>query len=85
VLAETGQAELSIAAFRGALSLHEDYSDVHYNLARVLDEVGRDVEAKYHWSRFLELAPDSPWAAEAIERVDSIGSEKGSDPFLRST
>jgi tetratricopeptide (TPR) repeat protein len=72
VLAETGQAELAIAAFRGALSLHDEYSDVHYNLAHVLDDVGRDVEARHHWSRFLELAPDSPWAAEAILRIEAI-------------
>lgn len=72
VLAETGQAELAIAAFRGALSLYEDYADVHYNLARVLEETGRDIEARHHWSKFLKLAPDSPWAAEAVERIDAM-------------
>ncbi|MGI9473716.1 MAG: MerR family transcriptional regulator [Rubripirellula sp.] len=72
VLAETGQAELAVAAFRGALTLYEDYSDVHYNLARVLEETGRDIEARHHWSKFLKLAPDSPWAAEAVERIDAI-------------
>ena len=72
VLAETGQAELAIAAFRGALTLYEDYSDVHYNLARILDETGRDIEARHHWSKFLELAPDSPWAEEAAGRIDAL-------------
>ena len=71
VLAETGQLELAIAAFRGALSLHDDYSDVHYNLARTLDELDRGIEAKYHWQRFLELAPESPWAAEAQAALSS--------------
>jgi tetratricopeptide (TPR) repeat protein len=74
VLAETGQGELAIAAFRGALSLHDDYSEVHYNLARVLEDMGHGVEAAYHWARFLELAPESPWAAEAIERIDAINN-----------
>lgn len=69
VLAETGQMELAIAAYRGALTLYEDYADVHYNLARALDEVGRDIEAKHHWKKFLKLAPDSPWADEAIGRL----------------
>jgi tetratricopeptide (TPR) repeat protein len=72
VLAETGQHELAIAAFRGALALYDDYADAHYNLARALDEVGRDIEARHHWTQFLQLAPDSPWAAEAVERIDAI-------------
>ncbi|TWU60725.1 Tetratricopeptide repeat protein [Rubripirellula tenax] len=72
VLSETGQIELAVAAFRGALSLHADYADVHYNLARVLDQLERVVESKHHWKRFLELAPDSPWAGEAIERIAVI-------------
>ena len=72
VLAESGQADLAVAAFRGALSLHEDYSETHYNLARLLDDLGREVESRHHWKRFLELAPDSPWANEAIERIEAI-------------
>ena len=37
VLVELGQRDLAIAAFEGALSLHADYADVHYHLARTLD------------------------------------------------
>lgn len=69
VLAETGQTELAIAAYRGALSLYGDYADVHYNLARTLDDLGRDIEAKHHWEKFLRLSPDSPWADEAEQRL----------------
>jgi tetratricopeptide (TPR) repeat protein len=69
VLAESGQLELAIAAFRGALAVHDDYADVHYNLARALDELGRRDEAASHWERFVELAPDSPWAEEARARI----------------
>ena len=72
VLVETGQIDLAIAAFRGALSLYEDYADVHYNLARVLDDTGREVESKHHWRRFLQLSPDSPWAEEARSRINAI-------------
>lgn len=75
VLAETGQQDLAVAAFRGALSLHEDYADVHYNLARTLEDAGHDLEARHHWTRFLELAPDSPWAAEARDRIDAIDDD----------
>ena len=40
VLAETGRHDLAIAAFEGALAYHPDYADVHYHLARSLDERG---------------------------------------------
>ena len=74
VLAETGQLELAIAAFQGALQFHGDFPDVHYHLARVLDDLGRSSEAEGHWSRFLELAADSPWADEARSRLQGYGA-----------
>lgn len=69
VLAETGQHDLAVAAFEGALQYHRDYPDVHYHLARTLDELGRREEAELHWRIFLELACDSPWATAARERL----------------
>jgi tetratricopeptide (TPR) repeat protein len=69
VLAETGQRDLAVAAFEGALRFHEDYADVHYHLARTLDEIGRADYAVEHWRRFLELAPESPWAEQAAQRL----------------
>ncbi len=72
VLSELGQIDLAIAAFRGALSLHEGYSEVHYHLASVLEQAQRNVEARHHWQRFLALAPDSPWAYEAADRLKSL-------------
>ncbi len=69
VLAELGELDLSIAAFRGALAYHDDYPDVHYHLGRILDEAARGDEAARHWEAFLRLAPDSPWADEARDRL----------------
>jgi tetratricopeptide (TPR) repeat protein len=69
VLAETNQIELAIAAFRGALAYHPEYPDVHYHLARALDETGYKDEALSHWETFLALAPDSPWAEQARSRL----------------
>lgn len=70
VLVESGQIDLAVAAFEGALTYHEDYADVHYHLARALDQLGREGEADEHWRRFLDLAPDSPWAEQAHSRLD---------------
>ncbi len=69
VLAELGQLEWAVAAFEGTLRFHNDYPDVHYHLARTLDDLGRRAEAWPHWDRFLDLAPDSPWAEEARARL----------------
>jgi tetratricopeptide (TPR) repeat protein len=69
VLAEMGEQELAIAAFQGALLYHDDYADVHYHLGRILDEAGRGDEALMHWRAFLRLAPTSPWADEARDRL----------------
>ena len=75
VLAELGQRELAVAAFQGALAYHGGYADAHYHLARTLDQMGRSSEAEEHWRTFLELAPDSPWAAETRHRLEELPSE----------
>ena len=69
VLLELGERPLAVAAFEGALRSYEEYADAHYHLARTLDELGQTDEAAAHWARFAELAPDSPWAEEARQRL----------------
>ena len=69
LLADTGETELAIASFRGALRYHANYPDAHYHLARLLEEVDCAEEATEHWRAFLMLAPDSPWADEAVSRI----------------
>jgi tetratricopeptide (TPR) repeat protein len=69
VLADLGELELAVAAFEGALSFHGDYPDVHYHLARTLDELGRREEADRHWWQFAKLSPDNPWSDEARQRL----------------
>jgi len=70
VLLDLGEKELALAAFAGALRLHELYADVHYHAARTLDDLGRRDEAEGHWRRYADLAPDSPWADEARQRLN---------------
>ena len=69
VLIETGQPELAVKAFEGALEHHSEYPDAHYHLARALEDLGRADDAKPHWAAFVELAPHGPWADEARERL----------------
>lgn len=72
VLAECGQPELAIAAFEGTLEQFADYADVHFHLARALEDVGQSSHAIEHWQRFIELAPASPWAEEAVQRLSQL-------------
>ncbi len=69
VLSELGDHELALAAFEGALARHDEYPDVHYHLARLYDDACFTDEAERHWSRFIALAPNSPWVEEARERL----------------
>jgi tetratricopeptide (TPR) repeat protein len=69
VLVELGNQELALATFHGALTHHAEYPDVHFYLARLLDEMDRKHEAEPHWQTFLDLAPKSPWAEEARQRL----------------
>lgn len=69
VLADLDDVELAEAAFRGALEFHPDYADAHYHLARLLDRTDRSAAAAPHWQAFLDLAPASPWADEAYQRM----------------
>ena len=69
VLAELGETELAIAAFRGAIKYHSDYPDAHYHLGRLLDDNNVPTEAAEHWQIFLSLSPSSPWADEARMRL----------------
>lgn len=69
LLVEQGEVALAEAAFRGALEFHPDFADAHFHLARLLDSQQETRVASHHWQRFLELAPASPWAEEALDRT----------------
>jgi tetratricopeptide (TPR) repeat protein len=69
VLVETGELELAVATFEGALNCHPSFADAHFHLANALDRLGHEEEAASHYRTFLELAPESPWAAAARDRL----------------
>ena len=69
VLAEIGELELAAATLAGALAFHPDFADVHFHLANVLERLERPAEAERHYRDFLALAPESPWAEAARDRL----------------
>lgn len=70
VLAELGEHELALAALEGVLRQEPSYADAHWHIAGVLAETGRPAEARHHLRRFLDLAPQSPWADLARDRLE---------------
>lgn len=74
VLAELDEGELALAALEGVLRQEPDYADAHWHIAGVLGSLGRDEEASRHLRRFLELAPDSPWAGQARASLGRLGT-----------
>ena len=69
VLAELGEHDLAVAALEGVLRQEPDYADGHWHIAGVLRDMGLTGEADHHLRRFLDLAPESPWAALARDRL----------------
>ncbi|WP_252853834.1 tetratricopeptide repeat protein [Aeoliella straminimaris] len=69
VLLELGEVKNATAAFRGALAANPQLADAHYHLATTLERLGHTDDAREHWQLFLHLAPESPWAEEAHERL----------------
>jgi tetratricopeptide (TPR) repeat protein len=72
VLAEIGDHELALAALDGVLRQEPSYADAHWHVAGVLAEMGRGREARHHLNTFLALAPESPWAALARQRLETL-------------
>lgn len=71
LLAELSDYEHAMAAFEGALALYPEYADVHYHLGQLLLDQGRIAEGRSHLESFLRLAPESPWADEVAELLQS--------------
>jgi tetratricopeptide (TPR) repeat protein len=71
VLAELGEHELALAALDGVLRQQPDYADAHWHMASVLHDVGQKLDSQRHLRTFLALAPESPWATMARERLSA--------------
>lgn len=69
VLAELGEHDLALAALEGVIRQEPGYADAHWHLAAILRDVGRGPEAVASLETFLALAPESPWATMARERL----------------
>ena len=65
VLDELKRMPDAIVAYRRSLALQPRYADAHYNLALALERNGQRRSALYHWTTYLRLDRQSPWARHA--------------------
>lgn len=54
------------------LELDPDSPEAHYTLALCLLNEGQTIEARKHFDRVIELAPDTSWASDAREMVEHL-------------
>ena len=72
VLAELEQYEESIKVFQKALDVFPLYADAHFNLGDVFCSIESHENAIVHWRRYLQLDPQSPWAADVRLRLADV-------------
>jgi tetratricopeptide (TPR) repeat protein len=64
---DLGRYERALVCYRAAVSLNPGYPDAHFYLAVTLEKTGQSGEAKPHWRRYQDLAPNGEWAELASE------------------
>lgn len=69
LLAELGERDLAIAALEGVIEQQPDFADAHWHLATVLEQAGNLPRSRFHLEEFVAVAPESPWASAARERL----------------
>ncbi|MDO4585091.1 MAG: tetratricopeptide repeat protein [Planctomycetia bacterium] len=73
VLAEMREYDLAISALEGAITTCPEYADAYYHLGKLFEKIGKSIESRAFFRKFLEQTddPTSPWIEEARSRVAS--------------
>lgn len=59
---DRGDLAEAVVWFERALENDSAFADAHFNLAMAYHELGRSEDAEPHWTSYLRLEPNSPWA-----------------------
>lgn len=68
---DSGDFERAAVLLEESIQLYEAPA-IHYNLARTLSELSRWEEARHHFERFLDLAPDTEQRAAVQARIAEL-------------
>ncbi|HJL20225.1 MAG TPA: tetratricopeptide repeat protein [Sandaracinaceae bacterium LLY-WYZ-13_1] len=66
---DRGEMLEAATLFARAVEHDPGFADAHFNLAMALEELGRPDDARGHWSAYLELDPEGPWAEIARKHL----------------
>ena len=64
---DLGRFESALLCYHQAVELNPSYPDAHFYLAVTLEKTGRSAEAKPHWRKYQDLAPQGEWVELARE------------------
>jgi tetratricopeptide (TPR) repeat protein len=67
ILHDLGRFDRALGCYREAVALNPAYPDAHFYLAVTLEKTGHSPEARPHWKRYQELAPNGEWSELARE------------------
>jgi tetratricopeptide (TPR) repeat protein len=70
-----GDSASAVGNFRTALVHSPRMADAHLNLALALEKAGAKGDALHHFSQYLRLEPQGPWAEFARSRIRSAKGE----------
>jgi tetratricopeptide (TPR) repeat protein len=75
LLSARGELETAVGFYSNALATDPEFTAAHFNLARVLDKLNRKQAAMACWQAYLELEPNSIFAAEIRRRLQEWQDE----------
>ena len=84
VLDELNRLDESIVAYRKAIILSPRYADAHYNLALAYERKGDRRSALRHWTSYLRLDRNGPWADHARSQMHKLLAQEKMGIVARS-
>jgi tetratricopeptide (TPR) repeat protein len=70
ILHDLGRYDGALQCYRDAVALNPSYADAHFYLAVTLEKIGHSPDAKAHWKRYQDLAPEGEWSELAKEFLE---------------
>ena len=66
---KSGRISEAIEANLQALEIDSDYRHAHLNLGFMYNELGQEDRSDYHFEKYLELSPDTPYEVQVMEAM----------------